>query len=260
MQPARAVDVARRFQMTLGHRYFFCHLQKTAGSSLIRRLKRCFREDEIYPNREDGEIVTCVLSVSHLLRRWCERRARIRFVSGHFPLCTEDLLGGGFRTFTVLREPVERTLSYLRHYRKMTPDEAHRPLEALYADPIRFPGLVQNHMVKMLSISTAEMNNGVLTIVPLTRIHLERAKERLAGLSAFGLQRQFEEFCDEIAVRFDLMLGPPAFANRTLPLAVSQAFRDRIAEENSLDVELYDYAERLWRERKAIATATLERL
>ena len=40
-------------------------------------------------------------------------------VTGHFPLCTTELLGGAFTTFTVLRDPVERTLSYLRHHRKI---------------------------------------------------------------------------------------------------------------------------------------------
>ncbi len=59
-----------------------------------------------------------------LLERWKARRDEIRVVTGHFPLCVTELLDADFATFTVLRDPVERTLSYLRHHRDTTPPTA----------------------------------------------------------------------------------------------------------------------------------------
>ena len=97
-----------------------------------------------------------MISVDHLLERWRTYRDVIRVVTGHFPLCTVDLLRDSFTTLTVLRDPVERTLSYLRHHRELTPDDSERSLEAIYADPFRFHGLIHNHMVKMFSLTTAE--------------------------------------------------------------------------------------------------------
>ena len=100
-------------------RYFFVHLQKTAGTSFSRQMKE-FGRPAIYPSDQDGNPITRAIDVEHLLARWRDRRDQIRVITGHFPLCTVELLDADFNTFTVLREPVERTLSYLRHHRKMT--------------------------------------------------------------------------------------------------------------------------------------------
>jgi hypothetical protein len=231
------------------HRFFFVHLQKTAGTSLIKRLKRHFGDGAVYPNASDGDIVTSVISVDHLLSRWRTRGDELVLVTGHFPVCTADVLGGGFTTLTVLRDPVERTLSYLRHHRKVTPGEHDRPLEAIYDDPFRFHGLVHNHMVKMFSLTPAEMTDGALTRVDFTPDRLARAKDRLAAVDVIGIQECFETFCDELTRRFAWDLGPPLHANRTEPVDVPAAFRDRIADDNAFDLELYDFARRLCADR-----------
>src|SRR5690349_10410621 len=111
---------------------FFVHLQKTAGTSFLFRLRRQFGRAAIYPGAEDEGNVAAVITVDHLVKRWREHGDELKVVTGHFPLCTADLLGGGFTTFTVLREPVARTLSYLRHHRKLTPEDAHKSLEEIY--------------------------------------------------------------------------------------------------------------------------------
>ena len=157
-------------------RFFFVHVQKTAGTTLYRRLQRQFGADAIYPNETDGDTVTAVIVPEHLVERWRVRDGAIRVVTGHFPLCTTELLDGEFATMTVLREPVARTLSYLRHHRKLTPQDRERSFEAIYDDPLRFHGLIHNHMVKMFSLTSDEMTDGVLTRVDFTEDRLERAK------------------------------------------------------------------------------------
>jgi hypothetical protein len=215
-------------------------------------LAHTFGQAGIYPNKTDGEIVACVISVEHLLERWRARNDEIRVVSGHFPLCTTELLGGDFTTLTLLREPVERTLSYLRHHRVLEPGEHDRPLEDIYDDSFRFHGLVHNHMVKMFSLTREEMTDGMLTRVEFTPERLALAKERLAGIDAIGLQEDFDEFCVELQRRFGWRLGEPLHANRTRPLDVPESFRARIAEDNAMDVELYEFARRLCEQRRAV--------
>ena len=237
------------------NRYFFVHVQKTAGTSLIRRLRHTYGQTGIYPNKTDGDIVACVISIEHLLERWRARNHEIRVVTGHFPLCTAELLDGEFTTLTLLREPVERTLSYLRHHRVLTPEDRDTPLEAIYHDSFRFHGLVHNHMVKMFSLTREEMDAGMLTRVEFTPERLERAKERLAGVDAIGLQEDFDYFGAEVADRFGWRLGEPLHANRTEPIDVSESFRARIAEDNAFDVELYEFAQQLCERRRAAARA-----
>jgi hypothetical protein len=227
-------------------RFFVVHLQKTAGTALWRRLSHEFEPSMLYPGPDDGRPPETVLSVSHLLERWRARHRQIRVVAGHFPLCTVELLGAPFTTLTVLRDPVERTLSFLRHARETDPGLADRSLEEIYEDPVRFT-LVHNHMVKMLSLRVEEMTDGAMTNVDFDRHRLERAKERLSTIDAVGIQERFDEFCVDLTRRFGWDLGPPIFMNRTKPAAASAALRSRIAEDNALETELYEFARELVR-------------
>ena len=228
-----------------GERFFFMHLQKTAGTALWRRLKHQFDESSVYPGPGDGELPEAVLSVEHLVERWRARRDGIRIVTGHFPLCTVELLDAQFTTLTLLRDPVERTLSFLRHYRETTPEACDRSLDEIYGDPIRSE-LVNNHMVKMFSLTVEEMDEGALTRVDFTGARLVRAKERLSEMDVVGFQERFEGFCAELTSRFSWDLGPSIFMNRTQPAPASRELRARIAQENALDIELYEFARGLY--------------
>lgn len=240
-------------------RFFFVHLQKTGGTTLVHRLPRRFRPNEIYPDSSDGAIETAVISVDHLLARWRIRGREIRIVTGHFPLCITELLGAPCATMTVLREPVERTLSYLRHHRAATPTDAAKSLEEIYEDPFRFDGLIHNHMVKMLSLTVETMRQGALTHVDLGPADLRRAEENLEGVDVVGLQEHFEGFWDDLRLRFGWQLGEPARSNETVHVPVSRAFRARIAKDNELDAELYRYATDLWIRRRREQTGSTYR-
>ena len=155
-------------------RFFFVHMQKTGGTSLYTRTKRHFGEAASIRTKATATWSTwprrswCVL-----LERWQKRRDQIRMVAGHFPLCTRELLDADFRTFTVLREPVERTLSYLRHHRELNRADWNLTLEEMYEDPAHvghFRHFTGNHMVKMLSLRTEEMTEGMMTLADLDRL------------------------------------------------------------------------------------------
>ena len=228
-------------------KYFFLHLQKTAGTSLWRRLHQHFADEAIYPDASDGRPPDTTLLVEHLRKRWTVRADEIQLVTGHFPLCTTELLGGGFTTFTVLREPIERILSALRQQSQRPGPLAGAPLESVYDEPVRNQ-LIRNHMVKMLSITTDEMDAGALTHVDFTHDRLERVKRALATVDVVGFQDDFESFCGELSARFGWDLGPAEYVNRSRAGdPVDDAFVTRLREENALDIELYDHACRLFR-------------
>jgi hypothetical protein len=254
-------------------RFFFLHVQKAAGTSLLTRLQHQFGERAVYPASVDADPKgDSVISVHHLQERWRTRRDEIRVVTGHFPLCTVELLGGGFTTLTVLREPIERTLSYLRHRRQEAPEDRDKTLEEIYEDPYRFDSLIHNHMTKMFSLTAAEANAWqlemaellsrpadqsapwILTKVEFTPERLERAKEGLASIDLIGLQDRFEQFCRSLTDRFGWDLGPALHQNRTEPGDVPAGLRDRIAEDNAMDIELYDFGRDL-HERRSTPTS-----
>jgi hypothetical protein len=236
-------------------RWFFIHLQKTAGIELFRRLRHHFGTRAVYPMPEYEGTFETALGTPELVARFAAHRDEIRVVAGHFPLCTLELLDAPFMTFTVLREPVERTLSALRHLRT-SPAFRGAPLEEVYADDRwdhrwRRDALMCNHMVRMLSLRADELTYGALTLTQVDDDRLAVAKANLAErIDVFGLQEHFEEFCDELRHRYGWDLGPPEFANRTTPADASPQLRARILEDNAADAELYAFAIDLWSRRR----------
>jgi Sulfotransferase family len=230
--------------MSVRTRFFFVHIQKTAGSELRRLLIDHLGEAAVYPTRgvDGSNPFELVLSIDRLRERLEARGDEIRVVTGHFPLCVTEVLEGEFTTLTLLREPVERTLSYLRHHRENAPADRGKSLEEIYEDPFQFQGFVHNHMTKMLALSPREMTGGMLTPIDLSRDHLERAKERLASMDATGFQERFGDFCRLLRARYGWALGEPEATNVTEPREISPDFRARIAADNLLDVELYEFA------------------
>ena len=223
-------------------RWFFVHMHKTAGTTLYQRLIEQFGTVAVYPTRAEQQAHKASLHVDLLCQKFQERGHELKLIAGHFPLCTTELLGVPFTTITVLRDPVERTLSSLRDMREREPEFQGQPLERIYEEPIRFRCLIQNHMVKMLSLTPDEMTDGVLTVTDFDRTHLERARRNLERIDVWGVQERFDDLCDELVRRFGWNLGEPRFSNRTTPLAADDDFRERIAHDNALDVELYEHA------------------
>ena len=241
----------------MSRRFFYVHVQKAAGTELRERLKRHYAPEQLYPDPSDGDVfaVAPQVSVRQLLARWAVRGDQIEVITGHFPYCTTELLGAEFMTLSVLREPVARTLSHLRHHRRMNPDTHDLPLEAIYDDVFK-PALFANHMVKMLSLTpeeiawAAEHDRWAMVMnVDLDRERLERAKHNVAALDELGLHDRFDEFCERVQARFGWQLGAPLYANRTPQEEAPESLRARIAADNALDVELFHHASELYRER-----------
>ena len=209
-------------------------------------LRRQFGRSAVYPDDSDGRKVdvASVLSVDHLQERLAARGSEIRVITGHYPLCVRELVGDP-TTLTVLRDPVERTLSYLRHHRDTTPADADLSLEEVYEDPFRFSAMIHNHMVKMFSLTPDEMSDGLLTVVDFDEERLERAKDQLATIDAVGLQEDFDAFGRRLQEQFGWNLGPERHLNRSEETSVSQAFRNRIATDNAHDIALYRFAQGL---------------
>jgi len=228
-------------------RFFFVHLQKTAGTTLFRRLRHHFGPDGVYPTPIYQGDIEATLDVDLLVERFAAHREQIRVVTGHFPLCTTELLDAEFVTFTLLREPVERALSFLRHQRQIDPRFAGAPLEEIYATPLFRDGLVRNHMVRMLSLTVEEMTAGALTQVGVDDARLERAKQNLVErIDVVGIQEEFEAFCLLLTERFGWDLGPAQVANQTAPVEATHSLRRQIAADNEMDAELYRFAVDRW--------------
>lgn len=235
-------------------RYFFCHIPKTAGTSAGIALKRHFGEEAIYPLPDD-DYPDRNLDVDHLRTVFEARGDQIKVITGHFPLCVTDLLGEEFRTFTILRDPVARTLSHLRYQRNIDGDYANMTLPEAYGVPINLYGVIHNMMVKMLGMTTDEINtrSAVMSLVTFTDEHLVRAKAALDNMDVVGVQARYDSFLADLNTVFGWEVGDPVRVNTTEFEPVEPDFTQRIVRDNQLDVALYKYAEELVAARSAAA-------
>jgi hypothetical protein len=243
-------------------RFFFIHVMKTGGMSLFQQFRANFPLDELYPTRDidiryDGKFRH--LELPYLLGIPQERRDRLRLYAGHFPYVACEMLGGGFTTMTLLRDPVERTISMLRQLQRNVEwigpnhdgDEPPpgRTLEDIYDDTAVFDALIHDHQTKIFSMTVADEPQSYRQKISIDASRLALAKENLAGVDVIGLMDGYDDFLDELAERFGWTVRHDIRSNEAQageePEPVSDALLASIAEDNAIDVEFYEYAKEL---------------
>ncbi len=248
---------------------FFVHVMKTGGTTLFEYLRDRYSPKELWPNpnldlRFDGSRldVRHHLSVSYLAGLSEERRRQIRVYSGHLPYAAHEVLGPDVAMVTVLRDPVERTISLLRQFRRSTPglQDPDRPrpladatLEQVYAHPAVFAPLVLNHQTKIFSMRATDHPESYLDLVHVDDARLESAKASLATVDVVGVMERYDDFLDALEAKFGWAVGRESHANATPATdhePVSDALREQIAADNAIDIEFYEHAKQLVRLRQ----------
>jgi hypothetical protein len=258
-------------------RFFFVHVMKTGGTSLVLQMHSHFAADEIYPNerldrrhRMDPEPYA---SLPDLLALTHERRAAIRVYAGHFPFMVRELLGADVVTLTLLRDPVDRTISVLKHFKRLYERYGDDPLGAVYDDELVFRNFVENYQTRMFALTAADHPVAFAGRVPYRdlRAALERprgrgddlppggtiavdddrlahAKANLARTDIVGVCEDYGMFVEMLRSRFGWWPdGVDALRANVSEEAwdVDPALRRRIAADNAFDVELYEHAREL---------------
>ncbi len=135
---------------------------KTGGTSLADIIGANFSASQRYPDvcvTADAGIlrrVEAYLFVPGLVADVNALDGRLRMVRGHFPYAVRSLLHDRYVAMTLLRDPVDRTLSYLKHCRRYHVEHREQELEKIYEDPWFNATFIQNYQTKMFSMSAQE--------------------------------------------------------------------------------------------------------
>jgi len=227
------------------HRLRFLHIPKTAGTSLADCLKR------IYGGERACFRFTGDLEADLQRYRQHPHKQRIRLVVGHAPFRTGLPQIDRLPTITLLRHPVERVKSYCQHVADGKSAElADRfPPAKFCLDRFLASGEPQldNLQVRMLLgdyLGPIDESNQTAKV----RQAIEILADELAG---FGLAERFEE---------TLLLWKQCFGwpwptflhlnrRRGRPLRFSREHLQRIVALNRADMELYQTAAAIFRQR-----------
>lgn len=230
---------------------FFVHIMKTAGATFRQHLFANVGERSVYPNAlVDDDVETANYSIERLAALRDERRSDVRVYAGHFPWAAVGLIDPRPVTMTLLRDPVARTISYLRHCERLHDRHRGLALEAIYEDPFVFPCLIQNHQAKIFAMRREDRFESYMDVLEVDEDRLTLAKENLEQVDLLGLTDDFDGFTRRVADRLDWTFGP--VQDRHVPatrVRVPRSFRRRIERDNQADLEFVEYARDLIRER-----------
>jgi hypothetical protein len=186
----------------------FLHVVKTAGTTLHRIIEQHYQAEEDYSLREPNH------QFEDFPKLTTEEKARLRMVRGHMIVGIHEHLSQPATYFTLLREPVERTISYYHHIRR-SPD--HHAREAIVSQNMDLREAIRSGVDLPLA-------NGQTRVLPGGRWHNQCTPEAL-GAAKQNLQERFPVVV--LGERFDetLLLLGKAFGWRDLfcvPQNVSQ--------------------------------------
>jgi hypothetical protein len=228
----------------------FLHIPRTGGTTLNRAIrlkvdsKREIVRSAFRPAPSQQEFVRYVRSLPP------ERLGRIRYFRGHFSYGIHEELPKPAKYVTLLRDPVDRVLStYFFFIKTLGSDDVTIEdfvRKGRQGDPRVHIGLTDNVQVRMLAA-----HGGQPVKVPIgecTRDMLELAMRRIASES-FLLAGVTERF-DETMLLLKRMLGwRSAYYVRfntsnvsREPRNLPESTREMIESCNSLDRQLYSYA------------------
>jgi hypothetical protein len=242
----------------------FVHVMKTGGTTLINRLRDHYGPAELWPDpaidhQFDGPrlVLRHHLSRAYLASLPDDRRRQIRVYVGHLPLVARESIGPEVATMTILRHPVDRTISLLRQFRRPVPwwhDRAKvarladASLEEVYESPRIFGPLVLNHQTKIFSMRADDAADSYLDEVPVDAGRLQEAKANLETVDVVGLTERYADFLEDVAARFGWRVDAAARDNATPDHDQSPVDPDlvrRIEADNALDMQLYEHAREL---------------
>lgn len=141
-------------------KFFFIHIMKTGGTSFADLLSNNFTDESRFPDTrkpvEFFEHMETYIHVPKFLECVTARQGQLQMIMGHVPYATRSLLKQQYTALIVLRDPIERTISFLKHCRKYNIEHENIALEEIYEDSWFKATFMQNYQTKMLSMSAAE--------------------------------------------------------------------------------------------------------
>lgn len=225
----------------------FLHIPKSAGTTLLQIVHNHYSAKDCYEFGSDA-----ISSVASFKAMPSKKKQQIKILSGHMGFGLHQFMPQTTTYITILREPVERVISYYYH---VLGNPTHYLYERVEKDNLDLETFSD-------SCLTAEIDNGQTRLlagpefmwtVPYgecTPDLLEMAKQNLKNhFSVIGIANQF----DETLILLKLVFGWENLSytrvnvneRRPEKKLISAQAKANIERDNQLDIRLYQFAQQL---------------
>ena len=253
-------------QSPLPSPFFFVHIAKTGGTSLINIFKRSsllLHQYWVPPSKEEAK---------NLVRSMDLNANYPHVISGH--MCwgahrwwdqDEKLKLSQYTYFTILREPIDRVFSHYRYHLRETDPNHWRVEDKTFTEWVQSIKFGYNVMTAYMAgiEHYAWWNENDFTLLPrakedspdefvITETHYRRARQNLIR-SVIGFQEKYEEALDTFSTIFGVKLhreqkdnvGSVEYEPTEQELSIATMM-------NHWDIQLYDFAKFLYEEQQNI--------
>jgi hypothetical protein len=236
----------------------FVHVPRTGGTTFGSILDRLYEGRKVARFYGDANSNVANERIEQFRRLDAGEKQSFDLLRGHFVFGFDDSLEA-FQYITLLREPVQRLVSYYFYALKDKSNYLHEYLMKRRVNLVDFitSGLsieLDNYQVRTLSgVAFSSVRERV------GREHCELAKDNLARrFAAFGLVERFDASIAVFARHFGWHI--PGYEPQNLggyagTPHLSQSTIEAVAATNPFDLELYEYAKELFDARNRQTSA-----
>jgi hypothetical protein len=227
--------------MTELARFFFLHIMKTGGTTFRFHAQANFGRKGVYPNKLlDGDVHRAYMDIDRLFDIAPERRRQIRCYMGHFPFYAATAAVPDAITMTILRDPIERTMSLLKNMHTWPDEHLHRmSYEEIYDSEHYHLMFIRNFQVRQFALRASDAPESHLHHVDIDDARLAAAIEHLDQIDVLGLHDEYGAFLRALEADHGWRFGEIPKQRVSPERDVSADLRRRIALDNAADVEFF---------------------
>jgi hypothetical protein len=247
----------------------FFRIPKTGGNTMDGVFERCLPGQFFHAHTGDTDSTLLLRSAEDIRRKFdalppATQRAVRCVIGTHFSYDVANMFDRPTMFFTIVREPVDRTISHFFHIRSSRHLRSHPFIKHLSLEQYLDSGIgldTDNHQVRLLSgcpelDAPWDPEGRPISTVPVERAHLEMAKRNIA--ERFITAAPLEQFTSLVWFLKRLYGWPTHRAffrirnetpDRPRTEAVAAATRARLRELNRYDAELYEWVKTRYAEQ-----------
>ena len=141
------------------------------------------------------------LSIDRLLGLDAARTEQICIYTGHFPYFARDLIDPSLFTITLLRDPVERTISVLKQFKRLEERCRDLTLDAIYEDEPLFRFYVENHQTKVFALTPHDEARTIMRPITIDDARFGWRSRTWPRLDVVGITESYDDFVEDLQRR-----------------------------------------------------------